>query len=121
LQIECSENKKKQRAIYEITFKIFKTRIISNSMNLPKLFVKQGCPWCIDALDYFKKIGLELEVIDVRIEPEKMSDLVACSGQSKTPTLKNGDFVVADFDTDEFKQAMLDHPSEATKLGIKLK
>ena len=90
-------------------------------MNLPKLFVKQGCPWCIDALDYFKKIGLEPEVIDVRIEPEKMSDLVACSVQSKTPTLKNGDFVVADFDTDEFNQAMLDHPSEATKLGIKLK
>ena len=89
-------------------------------MNLPKLFVKQGCPWCIDALDYFKKIGFKLEIIDVRIEPEKMAALVACSVQSNAPTLKNGDFVVADFDLDEFKQAMLDHPKEAKMLGVKL-
>ena len=88
-------------------------------MNLPKLFIKQGCPWCTEALDYFEKIGFELEIIDVRTNPEKMSDLVSCSGQSKTPTLKNGEFVVADFDVDEFKQAMLDNPGEAKRLGIK--
>ena len=47
-----------------------------------------------------------------------MSELEAISGQTKTPTLKNGDFVVADFDVDEFKQALLENPAEAEKLGI---
>ena len=47
-----------------------------------------------------------------------MDELLACSGQNKTPTLKNGDFVVADFDLDEFKQAMLKNPTEARLLGV---
>ena len=40
------------------------------------------------------------------------------SGQTKTPTLKNGLFVVADFDVDEFKQALRENPEEAKKLGL---
>ena len=87
-------------------------------MNLPILYIKQGCPWCIDALEYFKKIELKLNVVDVRQDPTKMNELLGCSGQSKTPTLKNGDFVVADFDLDEFKQAMLKNPAEARLLGV---
>ena len=47
-----------------------------------------------------------------------MSELEEISGQSKTPTLKNGDFVVADFDIDEFKQALRENPEEAKKLGL---
>jgi hypothetical protein len=45
--------------------------------------------------------------------------LLACSGQGLTPTLKNGDFVVSDFDIGEFKQAMLENPKEAKKIGLK--
>tara|TARA_B110000305_G_C19113583_1_gene480887 strand:+ start:62 stop:325 length:264 start_codon:yes stop_codon:yes gene_type:complete len=87
-------------------------------MNLPILYVKQGCPWCIEALEYFKKIKLKLSVVDVRLDPAKMNELIACSGQNKTPTLKNGEFVVADFDIEEFKQAILKNPAEAKLLGI---
>ncbi|MAE53622.1 MAG: NrdH-redoxin [Opitutae bacterium] len=87
-------------------------------MSKPNLYVKQGCPWCIDALNYFAEAGLELNVIDVRSDPVRMSELEEISGQSKTPTLKNGDFVVADFDIDEFKQALRENPEEAKKLGL---
>tara|TARA_B100002019_G_scaffold265977_1_gene255893 strand:+ start:4322 stop:4591 length:270 start_codon:yes stop_codon:yes gene_type:complete len=87
-------------------------------MSNPKLYVKQGCPWCADALQYFSQVGLELNVIDVRTDPSRMSELQEISGQTKTPTLKNGDFVVADFDVDEFKQALNENPDEAKKLGL---
>jgi glutaredoxin 3 len=87
-------------------------------MSLPILYTKNGCPWCIDALEYFNKANLKLNVIDVLQEPSKMNELRACSGQTKTPTLKNGDFVVADFDIDEFKQAMLENPTQAKELGF---
>ena len=75
-------------------------------MSKPILYVKQGCPWCADALKYFSEVGLELDLVDVRTDPSRMPELEEVSGQSKTPTLKNGDFVVADFDVDEFKQAL---------------
>ena len=87
-------------------------------MSSPILYTKKGCPWCIDALEYFNKANLKLNVIDVLQEPSKMNELRACSGQTKTPTLKNGDFVVADFDIDEFKQAMLENPTQAKELGF---
>lgn len=87
-------------------------------MSKPILYVKQGCPWCEDALKYFSEAGLELELIDVRTDPSRMPELEKVSGQSKTPTLKNGDFIVADFDVDEFKQALRENPEEAKKLGL---
>ena len=87
-------------------------------MSKPKLFVKEGCPWCVDALAYFESKSLSFEVIDVRKDPSKMSELLEVSGQSKTPTLQNGDFVVADFDIGEFEDAMSKNPVEAKKLGL---
>ena len=87
-------------------------------MRKPILYVKQGCPWCADALKYFSEIGLELDLVDVRTDPSRMPELVEISGQSKTPTLKNGDFVVADFDVDEFKQALQENPEEAKKARL---
>lgn len=87
-------------------------------MSKPILYVKHGCPWCADALEYFSKVGLEFELVDVRADPSRMSELESISGQTKTPTLKNGDFVVADFDVEEFKTALRESPQEASKLGI---
>ena len=87
-------------------------------MSKPKLYVKAGCPWCIDALAYFKSKSMDLDIIDVRTDPTKMPELIEISGQSKTPTLQNGEFVVADFDIEEFEEAMSKNPVEAKKLGL---
>lgn len=83
-------------------------------MSKPTLYVKQGCPWCIDALAYFNAKGIDLEIIDVRTESERMKELVEVSGQSMTPTFKHGDFVVSDFDLEEFEAALEQNP-EAKK------
>ena len=87
-------------------------------VNEPILYVKQGCPWCVDALDYFARKEIELEVVDVRTDPSRMNELLEISGQSKTPTLKHGDFVVADFDLDEFEAALAANPQAAKGLGF---
>ena len=36
-------------------------------MSKPKLFVKEGCPWCIDALSYFKSKSIDLEILGEEI------------------------------------------------------
>ena len=61
---------------------------------------------------------MDLEIIDIRTDPTKMPELIEISGQSKTPTLQNGEFVVADFDIEEFEEAMSKNPVEAKKLGL---
>ena len=87
-------------------------------MNNPILYVKQGCPWCIDALAYFKQHKVDLEIIDVRNDPVRLKELEQISGQTMTPTLKHGDFLVKDFDLDEFKQALDQNPQAAKDLGL---
>ena len=87
-------------------------------MSKPTLYVKQGCPWCIDALAYFNAKGIDLEIIDVRTESERMKELVEVSGQSMTPTFKHGDFLVADFDIDEFETALEENPKAKTNLEM---
>ena len=87
-------------------------------MNNPILYVKQGCPWCIDALAYLKQKNVELEIIDVRSDPTRLKELEQISGQTMTPTLKHGDFLVKDFDLDEFEQALAQNPQAAKKLGL---
>ena len=72
----------------------------------------------MDALDYFKSKGLDLEIVDLRTNPSRMSELVAASSQTKTPTLKHGDFVVADFDLEEFEIALAGNPEAKAKLGL---
>ena len=47
-----------------------------------------------------------------------MKELLEISGQTKTPTLQNGDFIVADFDIKEFEYAMAQNPAESKKLGL---
>ena len=87
-------------------------------MNNPILYVKQGCPWCIDALAYFKQKNVELEIIDVRSDPTRLKELEQISGQTMTPTLKHGDFLVKDFDLDEFELALAQNPQAAKNLGL---
>jgi glutaredoxin 3 len=85
-------------------------------MSKPTLYVKQGCPWCIDALAYFNAKGIDLEIIDVRTESERMKELVEVSGQSMTPTFKHGDFLVTDFDIEEFEAALEQNPKARNNL-----
>jgi glutaredoxin 3 len=84
----------------------------------PILYIKQGCPWCNDALAYFRSKGLDLEIKDVRGDEQGMAELQAISRQNKTPTLLYGDFMVADFDINEFEEALVKNPAAAAKLGL---
>ncbi len=65
------------------------------------VYVKAGCPWCIEAEAYLKKQGIEYTAKEVRSDPAAMAEMVELSGQTKAPTMKLGDAVLADFGVDE--------------------
>jgi glutaredoxin len=85
---------------------------------LPILYIKSGCPWCREALSFFNGQGVDLDVRDVNRSPKDMDAMVAVSGQTKTPTFEFDEFMVADFDVDEFLAELNEFPEIRQKLGI---
>jgi hypothetical protein len=57
-------------------------------MSLPVLYIKPGCPWCVEVVDYLSKKAIEVETIIV-------------SGNPEAPTMNWHGEVLADFGVDE--------------------
>ncbi len=87
---------------------------------LPILYIKPGCPWCVQALEFFATQGVKLDVKDVIADMHQMRQMVAITGQSKCPSFRYGDFIVADFGVDEFINKARKHPAVCADLGLKV-
>jgi len=84
----------------------------------PILYIKPTCPWCKEALTFFDQHGVDLKVLDVSNDRSAMNRMVNISGQTKVPTFEFGDFIVADFDVDEFRIELDEVPETRRALGI---
>ena len=84
---------------------------MSDTANSPelKVYIKPGCPWCVDAVAYLKRKGIAFEEIDVISDPEMYAEMRSLSGQSCAPTLTYGDLMLADFDVGEMKAFFAEH------------
>lgn len=79
------------------------------SQIIPLLYVKTGCPWCEEVLEYFKSNQLPYEKIVVSGNPQAMAEMVALSGQSKAPTMDWDGEILADFGVDELIPFLKEH------------
>ena len=70
-------------------------------MSLPILYIKIGCPWCDEVIDYLKKERIPYQTKVVSGNREAMAEMVELSGQSKAPTMDWHGQVLADFGVDE--------------------
>ncbi|MCP5532807.1 MAG: glutathione S-transferase N-terminal domain-containing protein [Akkermansiaceae bacterium] len=70
-------------------------------MSLPILYIKPGCPWCVDVVDYLQRENIEVETVVVSGNPDAMREMVELSGQYKAPTMDWHGEVLADFGVDE--------------------
>jgi len=67
-----------------------------------KVYIKPGCPWCIEAVDWLQKRGYAFEEINVFADPRHFDRMRQISGQSRAPTLETeSGIVLADFDVDQ--------------------
>lgn len=67
----------------------------------PIIYVKTGCPWCDEALEYMDANNLPYQKVVVSGNPAAMKEMVELSGQSKAPTMDWDGEVLADFGVDE--------------------
>ena len=69
--------------------------------DLPVLYLKPGCPWCEDVVDFLKKKKVAVKHVVVSGNREAMLVMVELSGQSKAPTMNWHGEVLADFGVEE--------------------
>ncbi|HWL17048.1 MAG TPA: glutaredoxin family protein [Opitutus sp.] len=69
--------------------------------NLPILYVKPGCPWCHEAVEFLSEHGISYRERDVVADREAMREMEQKSGQTKAPTLDWHGKILADFGVDE--------------------
>jgi len=70
-------------------------------MNSPILYIKPGCPWCMEVVDWLALQEINVDTVIVSGNPAAMREMVELSGQSKAPTMNWYGDVLADFGVDE--------------------
>ncbi len=70
-------------------------------MTLPILYIKRGCPWCDEVVEYLDRKNIEVQIFNVSGDREAMLEMVAFSGQSKAPTMDWNGELLADFGVEE--------------------
>ncbi|MCU0797427.1 MAG: glutaredoxin family protein [Akkermansiaceae bacterium] len=67
----------------------------------PILYIKPGCPWCVEVENHLRREGIRYERVDVSRDRDGMKAMLEISGQTKAPTLDWDGKVLADFGVDE--------------------
>ncbi len=67
----------------------------------PFLYIKSGCPWCDEAEAFLHEHGIAYGKVDVHEDSAALAELKRLSGQTKAPTMRWGDEILADFGADE--------------------
>jgi glutaredoxin 3 len=75
----------------------------------PILYVKTGCPWCEEVLEYLEAKHIAHTRITVSGDREAMQRMIDLSGQSKAPTMDWDGEVLADFGVDELVPFLRQH------------
>jgi glutaredoxin len=65
------------------------------------LYTKTGCPWCKGVLELFAEKGVKFEEREVTGNKAFYAELVAKSGQTKTPTMDLDGEITADSDREQ--------------------
>ncbi len=67
------------------------------------VYIKPGCPWCVDAEAWLTREGYSYEAVNVNADPAEFEKMRKLSGQSCAPTLTFGELMLADFDVGEME------------------
>ncbi|MCW5559374.1 MAG: glutaredoxin family protein [Verrucomicrobiae bacterium] len=68
-----------------------------------RLFIKPGCPWCDEALEWFAARGIAHETLDVIRNPTARAEMRELTGQTRAPSLDVDGEILADFGADELE------------------
>ena len=71
-----------------------------------RLFIKPGCPWCDEAIDWLDARQIEYETLDVIRNAAARAEMLELTGQTRAPSVEWDGHVLADFGADELEVAV---------------
>lgn len=83
------------------------SRTATLARDLPTLYVKTGCPWCEEVIDFLTDNGVGYREKNVSQDQSAFEEMRAKSGQTKAPTLDWHGKILADFGVMELKPFLL--------------
>jgi glutaredoxin 3 len=66
-----------------------------------RLFIKPGCPWCDEAIEWLDERGIQYEVLDVIRDAEARREMHELTGQTRAPSMDADGHILADFGAEE--------------------
>jgi glutaredoxin 3 len=69
-----------------------------------RLFIKPGCPWCSEAVEWLDARGITYETLDVTGDREAREEMLELTGQTKAPCIDVDGEILADFGADELEE-----------------
>lgn len=78
------------------------------SAELPVLYVKSGCPWCIEVAAFLSDSGVGHREKNVTQDPAAFEEMRKLSKQTKAPVLDWHGKILADFGVEELKPFLLE-------------
>jgi glutaredoxin 3 len=69
-----------------------------------RLFIKPGCPWCVEAIEWLRERGVAFEELDVTNDPEARREMRELTGQTYAPSIEVDGRVLADFGAEELEE-----------------
>ncbi|HRI13959.1 MAG TPA: glutaredoxin family protein, partial [Verrucomicrobiota bacterium] len=68
-----------------------------------RLFIKPGCSWCDEAIEWLDRRGIIYQSLDVIRDAEARHEMRQLTGQTRAPSIEVDGHVLADFDADELE------------------
>jgi monothiol glutaredoxin len=68
-----------------------------------RLFIKPGCPWCDDAIDWLDGHRISYETLDVISDATARREMHELTGQTMAPSIDVDGKILADFGADELE------------------
>jgi glutaredoxin len=68
-----------------------------SASSLPILYIKPGCPWCVEVVAFLSEHGIAYHEHNVITDSAARAEMLKKSGQAKVPTLDWNGKILADF------------------------
>lgn len=68
-----------------------------------RLFIKPGCPWCDEAIDWLDARKISYQTLNVTGDREARAEMLELTGQTKAPSIDVDGEILADFGADELE------------------
>lgn len=68
-----------------------------------RLFIKPGCPWCIEAREWLDARNIKYDTLNVTSDTAARQEMLELTNQTKAPSIDVDGKILADFGADELE------------------